>query len=231
MRTYARFYRSVVAVSLALCALLTVVGVLLMPPFRGGYVEHLGAIADAGASATVSALTFTLSQLPLAIGLVGVAHLARRGAPVLAGLGGALAVLGAFGHAEYGGVSTTLLAMAEDPANYEGYAAVLTAGESGVQLPFLLMGVAGTALGVVLLAVGLLRAKVGPGWLPWVLIAFVLVEFVGSNVSDWATVASGALFLLGFVTLAAVVARSDAQEWGAAADELPAPARAAAVRP
>ncbi|KAE8764250.1 hypothetical protein [Georgenia thermotolerans] len=231
MKTYARFYRSVVAVSLALCAILTTVSVLLMPPFEGGYVQHLQAVADAGASATVSALAFTLSQLPFIIGLVGVAHLARRGAPVLAGLGGALAVLGGFGHAVYGGVSTVILVMAADPANYEAHAAVLAAGEGGVQVPFLLLGLAGTVLGTILIAVGLLRAKVGPAWLPWVLIGFVLVEFVGTNFSDWATVASGVLFLLGFLTLAAVVTRSDVREWSAAADEIPAPVGAAMVRP
>lgn len=107
-----------------------------------------------------------LAQLPFAVGLVGVAHLLRGRAPVLSVLGASLAVLGAFGHAVHGGVSLTMLAMAQDTANLPVHAEILAAGESGVALPFMAMGPLGTVLGIILLAVGLWRAHVGPRWVP-----------------------------------------------------------------
>lgn len=213
MRNTAALTRGTVAASLATCGVLTVISVLLMPDFSGSDVQRLQAIAAAPATAAVSALLFVASQLPFAVGLAGVAHLLRDRTPVLAALGVVLAVLGGFGHAVYGGVNLVMLQMAKDPANATVHADVLSGAGSGPAVPFMAMGLLGTVLGLVLLGIAVWRAGVGPRWLGPVLILFVVVEFAGAGISVWAGYASAVLFLVGFLTLALVVARSATAVW------------------
>jgi hypothetical protein len=215
-----RTLRRLVAASLALCAVLTAVSVLTMPAFGGDYTEALAEIADTPTSA-LSSLLFVLAQLPFAIGFVGVAYLTGARRPVLSFAAATLAVLGAFGHAVYGGVSLLMVDMAADSAQHTTYGALLAGAENGTLTPFLAMGLVGTVLGVVLTGVAVWRAGFGPRWLGAVLVAFVLVEFVGSSLSDWAGYASGLLYLAGLLTLAVEVARTRDEAWSA-----PAPADA-----
>jgi hypothetical protein len=218
MRNIAALTRSAVAASLATCGVLTVIAVLLMPDFSGSEAQWLQAIAAAPTAAAVSALLFVGSQLPFAVGLVGVAHLLRDRTPVLAALGAALAVLGGFGHAAYGGVNLVMLQMAKDPANAAIHADVLSGVGSGPAVPFMATGLLGTVLGMVLLGIAVWRAGVGPRWLGPVLVLFVVVEFAGSGFSVWAGYASAVLFLAAFLTLALVVARSATTVWTTAAE-------------
>jgi hypothetical protein len=218
MRNTAALTRGTVAASLATCAVLTVVAVLTMPDFSGSQIQWLQEIAAAPAASAVSALLFVGSQLPFAVGLAGVAHLLRDRTPVLAALGAALAVLGAFGHAAYGGVNLVMLQMAKDSANAAVHADVLSGVGSGPAVPFMAMGVLGTVLGLVLLGIAVWRAGVGPRWLGPVLVLFVVVEFAGAGISVWAGYASAVLFLVGFLTLALVVSRSATAIWTTAAE-------------
>jgi hypothetical protein len=212
MRRTAVFHRNTAAAGLVLAALMTFVSVLLMPPFDGDHADWLGSIAASGSS-RLSALLFVAAQLPFAVGLVGVAHLLRDRAPVLSSLGATLAVLGGFGHAVYGGVSLLMTHMAEDPAGYDVHAAVLKDAEGSTMIPFMAAGLVGTVLGLILVAAGLWRAHVGPRWLPGALVAFVLVEFIGAGLSEWAGYASGVLFLVTFLVMAALVVRTPAGAW------------------
>lgn len=218
MRNTAALTRGTVAASLATCAVLTVVSVLLMPDFSGGQADWLREIAAAPTASAISALVFVASQLPFAVGLVGVAHLLRDRTPVLAALGATLAVLGGFGHATYGGVNLVMLQMARDTANTGVHADVLSGMESGPAVPFMAAGLLGTVLGLVLLGVAVWRAGVGPRWLGPVLVLFVVVEFAGSGISVWAGYASAALFGVGFLTLALLVARSATPVWTTASE-------------
>jgi hypothetical protein len=218
MRNTAALTRGTVAASLATCAVLTVVAVLTMPDFSGSQAQWLQEIAAAPTASAVSAMLFVGSQLPFAVGLVGVAHLLRDRAPVLAALGSVLAVLGGFGHATYGGVNLVMLQMAKDPANSAVHVDVLDGVGSGPAVPFMAMGLLGTVLGLVVLGIAVWRAGVGPRWLGPVLVLFVVVEFAGAGISVWAGYASALLFLVGFLTLALVVARSATAVWTTAAE-------------
>jgi hypothetical protein len=218
MKNVASLSRGTVAASLVVCAVTTVVGVLLMPDFSGSQTQWLQAIAAEPTTAATSALLYVGSQLPFAVGLVGVAHLVRGRAPVLAALGAGFAVLGAFGHAVYGGVNLVMLQMAADPGNLAIHAKVLDGVGSGAAVPFMALGLLGTVLGLVLLGVAIWRAALGPRWLGPVLVLFVLVEFAGSGISVWAGYASAALFLVGFLALAKVVATSERTHWTTASE-------------
>ena len=75
-------------------------------------------------------------------------------------------------------------------------------------------GLLGTVLGVLLLSIALFRSRTGPRWVGPVLWAFLVVEFVGSNLSEWASPVSVALYAVALGAIALTVHRSPAAAWG-----------------
>lgn len=188
---------------LALAAVGSVVWVSLQPPFPDGYDARLSAIDEAGTGASVSAFLFTATQLPWIVAVVGIAWLAHRGSPRFATLGGTLAVLGGFGHAAFGGAMLVTVLMARDAADRPVMADLLESIESSPLLvPFMAAGLLGTVLGILFLGVALWRSRAVARWVPLVLWAFLVVEFVGSNLSDYAMYVSSVCLLLAFGALA-----------------------------
>lgn len=195
--------RRLVAACLVLGVLLSFAWTLLQPPFPDGYNARLAAIDEAGTGGALSAFLFTVSQLPWLVAVVGVAWLAHRGSSRFAAAGGTLAVLGAFGHAVFGGAMLVGVLMARDAADRAVMAELLESIESSPLLvPFMAAGLLGTVFGLLLLGVALWRSRVVPRWVPLVLWAFLVVEFVGSSLSDYATYVSGVSLLLAFGALA-----------------------------
>lgn len=221
MKNIPSFRRGAVAASMVATAVLMLCSVVLQPDFPDTHRDRLAAIDAAGTSAAVSAITFTLAQLPFLIAMLGAAHLLRRRTPVLSALTALFGLLGGFGHTVFGGISLVMLSMAADQANRAAHADVLGAVESGAGAPFMGMGLLGTVLGVLMLAIGLGRGRVGPRWLPYVLGAFLLVEFVGAGLSEWASSLAAALYLVALVTLAVVTRRSPLTEWSTPTEETP----------
>ena len=213
MKNTATFRRTAAAVALVATALLSVVSNVLAPPFPGDVIEQLAEIDKAGTSATISAFTFALAQLPFIVGVLGIGHLLRGRAPLLSNVGTTLAVIGGFGHSVFAGVTMLQVEMAADAPNRAVHAQVLEQLESGPTVAFMAMGLLGTVLGIFLLSIALFRARVVPRWVPVALWAFLVVEFVGSNFSDWATPASGLLYVVSFTAIAATIGRSPATLW------------------
>lgn len=217
--TTAQLVRSAVAASLVVGAGLSITSILTMPDFSGDPAAWLREIAAAPGTSALSAVTFAVSQLLGAVGLLGVAHLLASRTPVLAPAGAVLVLLGAFGHAVYGGVNLTMLAMADgDPAALEVHAAAIDRVQSGPAVPFMAAGLLGTVLGFVLLAAAIWRGRLGPRWLGPAIVLWVLVEFVGSSFSEWAGHASGLLYVAVFVALTVEVWRSSPAHWCTAAE-------------
>lgn len=213
MKNTATFRRDAAAIGLLATAALTLPMIVFPPEFPNGFVERLAAIDAAGVQGTISAVTFVLAQLPFLIGVLGIGHLLRERAPILSNLGTSLAVIGAFGHSVAGGISLAYLSMAADAPNRSVHAAVMESIESGPAVAFMAMGVIGTVLGILLLGIGLWRAKVGPRWVGPVLGAFLVVEFGGSAVSEWTAPLSGLLYLAALTALAVTIWRSPVQVW------------------
>jgi len=207
------FRRTAAAVALVATALLSFVSNVLAPPFPGSAIAQLAEIDQAGASATISAFTFALAQLPFIVGVLGIGHLLRDRAPLLSNVGTTLAVIGGFGHSVFGGVSMVRLQMAADAPNRAVHAQILEQLESGPTVAFMAMGLLGTVLGILLLSIGLFRGHVVPRWVPVAVWAFLVVEFVGSNFSEWASPASGLLYVVSFTAIAATIWRSPASAW------------------
>jgi hypothetical protein len=108
--------------------------------------------------------------------------------------------------------------MAADHQNRTAHALVLQDIESGPGVPFMAMGLLGTVLGILLLAIGLWRAKVTPRWVALALAAFLLVAFAGSAVSDRAEQLSLLLYLSALAALAATIWRSSTEDWRSGVD-------------
>lgn len=214
MRNPVTYRRRAAAFCLVTTALLSAVSVALAPEYPGGSAERLAAISAGGNAARLSAIAFTLSQLPFIVAVAGIAHLLADRAPVLSNLGVTFAVVGGFGHSVFGGLSLAYVAAADDAANRSLYGGLVTAIESGPAVVFMMMGLAGTVLGILLLAVGLWRAKVAPRWVGPVLGAFLVAEFAGSALSDWSSHLAVALYLAAFTALAVTVWRTPDDQWG-----------------
>ena len=111
------------------------------------------------------------------VAVVAIAALSHRGAPRTSWTGGVLGVLGGFGHAVFGGLALSYLALAADAGHRDVLGDVVTRIEAGPAQLFMAMGLVGTVLGLVLLGVALFRSRVVPRWIPVALWAFVVLEF------------------------------------------------------
>ncbi len=223
MKNPSTFRRQAASVGLVTTAVLMLVSTSLSPPFPGNFEDLLAEIDAAGSSATISAVAFTLAQLPFVAAVLGIGHLLRGRSPLLSNLGTTLALVGAFGHSVYGGVAMVQLTMAGDEANRAVHADTLTGVESGPAVAFMAMGLIGTVLGILLLAIGLWRARVSPRWVAPVLGAFLVVEFAGQSVSEWASQVSIVLYLAAFTALAVTIWRSPAEDWASGTGVAQAP--------
>ena len=205
--------RNLAAGSLLAAAALSAVSVVLQPAFDSGYAERLATIEDAGGTAIVSAVAFVVAQLPMMAAMLAIAHLLRERAPRLSAAGATLGVLGAFGHAVIGGVNMTWLVMAADKADRATYAGLMEQVDSSPIMAFGALGLLGTVLGILLLSIGLWRARVEPRWVAPLLWLFLVVEFVGTGLSEYASAASAVLFLIAFGALARTVWTSPRAAW------------------
>jgi len=195
------------ATCLVVTALLSAISVLTQPEFSADPAERLAAMDAAGSTGAVSLLTFVLAQLPFMVAAVVVAMMTRTRSPRLAITGGALAVVGGFGHAVFGGIGLAYLAMSSDAANRAAFANVVTGVESGPAVIFMAAGLLGTVIGLVLLGLALFRSRVVPRWIPVALWLFIVTEFVLTNVSDWASPAAALLYVAAFTGIAVQLVR------------------------
>jgi hypothetical protein len=216
------YRRNVAAAGLVAAALLTAVSVVLQPAFVDGFADRLAAIDEAGARGAVSAAAFVLAQLPLIAGVLGVAHLLRGRVPRLSTAAATLCVLGAFGHAVFGGISLVYVVAAADEGNRDAYASLMKQVEESPVMVFAAVGLVGTVLGLVLLGVSLWRSQQVARWIPVTMWLFLVVEFAGGGLSDYASALSSVLFAVTACGLAAWMARTPVAQWGTDAVVRPA---------
>ncbi len=193
--------RLLVAASLATTALLSLLWGATEPDFSGGYDDRLASIADGGVRVQISALAFAFAQLPFIVGMAGLARWLQPSR--LATVGGVLAVLAGFGHSVYAGVMLSQTVMAGDGANAAVYAGLMEDLENApVLIPFMAMGLLGLVFGVLFLSIAWWRSRTEPRWVPLLLWAFLVVEFVGGALSGWASYLSGLLYVVALVAIA-----------------------------
>jgi len=191
--------------------LLAAVSVVFQPDLGGTSRQMLAALADSPL-ATVSAVCFLLSQLPLLVAILAVGRLLQERAPRLSTWGTALGVVGCFGHTVFGGTSLVYVMMANDAQHRGVYADLLTRIQSSPIMLFSVAGLAGTVLGFLLLGIGLFRTRTGPVWVGPALWAFLVVEFAGSSISRYASYLSVLLLGAAFLALAGQLDHTSARE-------------------
>ena len=204
-------WRPVVPPILAVLCLVATVGltagtVAQMPDLPDTNAGLLQSLAEAPAHAAVAAACFTLSQLFLIGAVLAIGDTARAGAPRLIGTAMVLAVVGALGHAVFGGPRLVLFGMLNDSGRAQYVAALDRTYDSPVML-FAAIELLGTVLGLLLLAIGLVRSRAVAPWIPAYLIGFLVVEFVGSNLSARASLAAVVLYAAALLGIAATVTR------------------------
>ncbi len=178
--------RLIAVVSLFVAPVLALLYVALSPPFPEDAAERLAGFAD-GPLPGVSAVAFTVMQLPMLVAFLAIGRLVLPGSPRLSAWGTALAVLGCVGHLVFGGLSMAYLAMAHDEANRAVHAQLLSDIESSPVMLFAAAGLVGSVLGQLLLSIALFRTRSGPVWVGPAIWAFLALEFFISNVTPWAS--------------------------------------------
>jgi hypothetical protein len=197
-----RFHRTTAVVGLTGSALLFAVSTVLQPDLSGSGQAVLARLHDAGWHAAVSAAAFAVAQLPYIAAVLGIGHLLSERTPRLGAWGAVLSVIGAFGHTVFGGISLVFVVMAGDTAHRNVYAGLFSDVQSSPVMALSLLGTLGFVVGLVLLSIGLFRGRVGPRWLGPALWLFLVVEFVGSSLSTYASYVSTTVLLVVFITLA-----------------------------
>jgi hypothetical protein len=139
-----------------------------------GYVT-----ANAGGIHTTG-LVFMLSALLTVPGALGVAHLLRQRGIVLGHLGAMCLTVGAFGHFAYGFWQVLISRM-------NGPDLVYDLGQLSAQSNLLLPELILVDLGVLLLSIGLVRARPVSVWAPWVTIAGIAADIVVQLLGSSAT--------------------------------------------
>lgn len=194
--------------ALTLGPVLTLVWVALQPELTGDPALELESMA--ATAATVSAVLFLASQLPLLVAVLAIGRLVQPGAPRLSAWGTALSVLGCFGHTAFGGIALVQVVMARDVARRDAYVALVTALFDSPVMVVAAIGTVGFVLGTLVLAIAIWRTRTGPVWVGPVMVAFLVVEFGASGLSEYAGYASVLLLAAAFWALADVLRRGPA---------------------
>jgi hypothetical protein len=192
--------------ALILGPILAGVSVVLQPDLSGEPAAQLAKLADSSL-APVSAVAFVVSQLPMMVAVLSIGRLLEHRASRLSSWGTALGVAGCFGHTVFGGLSMAYLKMAEDDRNRDVYAGLMSRIQDSPVMLFSAIGLVGTIVGLLLLGIGLFRTRTGPIWVGPAIWAFLLVEFLGSSISSYASYLSVLLLAAAFFALAGVVDR------------------------
>lgn len=217
--------RVTVAASLVAGITLAAISLLLQPEFPDDPAEYLDRLAES-TLAPIGLQLFVLSQVFWAVGLVGLGHAASRRSPVFGTLGAVFGALGAFGHAVYGGATLVTFSMARYAAeggDADAAQAAFDSTQGGAFIPYLVFGLFGTILGMVLIAVALLRSGIAPRWVPIAVLAWVVIEFLLPNVLPgvWTTYLSLVVGLVAFAGAALAILRGGSGPWTTVAESAP----------
>ena len=169
----------------------------------------------------IAGLVFILSAIftvPTAFGLL---HLSAGRAITLGHLGAVFLILGAFGHMGYG-TWQLMVAKIPGPGERSTLAAYFdrASAVNGVLLPMLMSII----VGLILAALAAFRSGFVPRWVPGVLIAVAVFDFIASSTalgtSKWTHVVTWSVALIGLSYVGAMVLRMSDQAW---ADLYPRP--------
>lgn len=189
--------------ALVLGPLIAALSVIFQPDLAGPPGARLAAMGTSFAA--VSAVVFLIGQLPLLVATLAIGRLLLPSTPRLSAWGTALGVLGCFGHTAFGGTSLIYLMMARDHSHRAVQTDLYDKIQNSPVMLFSLIGLVGTVVGLLLLSIGLFRSRAVPVWVGPAVWAFLLVEFVGTAFSSYASYLSVLLLGAAFFAIAGVL--------------------------
>ncbi len=178
-----RFSRTLAAIGLVLGPLLFLLDTLIDPAWANDDAAYLAEVAGHKVRYVIAEVASTFGALIWIVGMIGVMHLLRRRRVTLGQLAAGMVTVGLIGLTASFAFSVFDLAMAdfEDRAAMVGLHAEL--GDSlAYKAYWLTFFSAGTVLGLILLAVALLRRRIVPLWSPILLgVAAVFWHVTGGD--------------------------------------------------
>ena len=159
----------------------------------------------------IANLLLLLMQVLLIPAFLGLIHLLRDRSAILGHIGGGLALLGTLGHTAFIGLGLTQLPL----ATYADRAVVLAVyeqvGRSPVFVILMLAFLIPFFLGILLLSIGLWRARVVPSLVPAFLVLAIVMDFLGPRAIGF--LIASLLFLAGLGWIGVTVLRMPDAEW------------------
>jgi len=198
--------------------LLVASAVLARPSGAQDAAGVLAAARDQGGAFLAQALLETGGFLLLFAGAVGATQVLRRRGVVLGNLACVLCFAGLAGFMLVDAMSLTVYALStgDDQAAMVSAADVVHTSPGAIlSFPLMLLGM----IGLILLALGLRRARLVPLWVPAAAIAAVVVDVVGT--SHAALLASDVLGLVSFGWIAKVAFSTSDEVWDSGTDPQP----------
>jgi hypothetical protein len=214
--------RALGAVALVAGPLALAVPIVVTDNEQAAAIDQLNDYAAHSGAALVS----NLLMIPLMLlvpAMIYTARLARRRAPTLAFLGGALAALGWTAGLISIGAGQIVLYQGSRLPDRAGAAALIDATTSDPVYGTLVgVFVIGHIAGMIMLGVAVWRSRVVPVWAAACFVAYPIVHFVGSATSPVLDRAANVLLLISGVALAGRLARTPDDEWDLPAVAAPA---------
>lgn len=172
---------------------------------EGGMVQSM--VDNAGRLEAASLLTI-LSSLIFVPAFVGILRLMPDRGTVLGHVGASLAIIGVIGHAVWAGFEVVLLWLVGSGIDRGQLAALVDGGPpEGVAFTVvLLMFLAGFFLGLVFLAVGLLRSHTVPWWVALLIAVGPMVDFLPVD-NDLVFKTGLAMFVIGLSLTGVILLR------------------------
>jgi hypothetical protein len=177
------FRRTLTGLSLIAAPLVFLVFWVALPDLPDDPTAMLAAIAANGGRTMVAALLLMLSSVLFLPALVGLIHLLRDRGIVLGHLGGGLALLGALGHIAVATHFLVFVQMATDVADQAQMVALMNRIQGDPAWLPITLTLAGFDIGLLLLGIGLWRARVGPRWAAAGIVLAIALFFIGNIIS------------------------------------------------
>lgn len=204
-----RFAERSMVLGLTAAAVLLAASAALQPTLSNDATTHLTELHRAGPRAGLAAALFLVGQLPNLIAILAIGHLLRTRSPRLANWGAVLGVIGSFAEGVMAGVTLVFIEMANDTSHRAVFAAFYKHVTTSLLGVVSLLGLVGSVIGLLLLSIGLFRAGVGPRWVGPALWAFLVLQFIGTGLSIWASYLSVLLAGAAYLALARTLANPD----------------------
>jgi hypothetical protein len=208
------FRRTAVGLCLILAPVIILAGSVIQPESEGDDVEEwLPELAEDVGRNDASTALFVIGFVLLVPATIGLIHLIRDRGIVLGHIGGALAVLGSILYPVVFSTTWYDLSLAENlPVDQAVEAQEGTEDYVGPYFVFI-PAIFGWTIGIILLAIALLRARIAPAWVLVLIILGNVAIFLGAGESVIAGALGGLLFLAAFGWLGFKVLRMSDADW------------------